>query len=140
VEPNPEGARHFQDGRKAGVAILAERLVEALATETGVPRDLRHALGPGNVAQGARGVRHNVLLSLNLHFPDPESTRAGLTAQRQWAANMAYGPLVKYLPQLGARKRGFDALFEALADWIGSGWSKDDDRASRSQRRPRQGP
>jgi conjugal transfer ATP-binding protein TraC len=65
-------------------------------------------------ASGTRGVRHNVLLSLNLHFPDPESTRAGLTAQRQWAANMAYGPLVKYLPQLGARKRGFDALFEAL--------------------------
>jgi conjugal transfer ATP-binding protein TraC len=31
-------------------------------------------------ASGTRGVRHNVLLSLNLHFPDPESTRERPTA------------------------------------------------------------
>ena len=37
-----------------------------------------------------------------------------LTAQRQWAANMAYGPLVKFLPALAQRKHGFDVLFEAL--------------------------
>jgi conjugal transfer ATP-binding protein TraC len=51
---------------------------------------------------------------LNLHFPDPEATRVQLTAQRQWAANMAYGPMVKFLPALAPRKHGFDVLFEAL--------------------------
>ena len=59
-------------------------------------------------------MRHNLLVTLNLHFPEPEATRVQLTAQRQWAANMAYGPMVKFLPQLAQRKHGFDVLFEAL--------------------------
>jgi conjugal transfer ATP-binding protein TraC len=68
----------------------------------------------GDPLSGTRGVRHNVLISLNLHFPEPESARVRLTAERQWAANMAYGPLVKFLPALAQRKHGFDVLFEAL--------------------------
>jgi conjugal transfer ATP-binding protein TraC len=68
----------------------------------------------GDPLSGSRGVRHNLLVSLNLHFPEPEATRVALTAQRQWAANMAYGPLVKFLPALAQRKHGFDVLFEAL--------------------------
>jgi len=68
----------------------------------------------GDPLSGTRGVRHNLLVCLNLHFPDPEATRVQLTAQRQWAANMAYGPMVKFLPALAQRKHGFDVLFEAL--------------------------
>jgi conjugal transfer ATP-binding protein TraC len=68
----------------------------------------------GDPLSGTRGVRHNLLVCLNLHFPDPEVTRVQLTAQRQWAANMAYGPMVKFLPALAQRKHGFDVLFEAL--------------------------
>jgi len=41
----------------------------------------------GDPLSGTRGVRHNLLVCLNLHFPDPEATRVQLTAQRQWAAN-----------------------------------------------------
>jgi conjugal transfer ATP-binding protein TraC len=68
----------------------------------------------GDPLSGTRGVRHNLLVTLNLHFPEPEATRVQLTAQRQWAANMAYGPLVRFLPNLAQRKHGFDVLFEAL--------------------------
>jgi conjugal transfer ATP-binding protein TraC len=68
----------------------------------------------GDPLSGTRGVRHNLLVCLNLHFPEPEATRVQLTAQRQWAANMAYGPLVRFLPALAQRKHGFDVLFEAL--------------------------
>lgn len=68
----------------------------------------------GDPLSGTRGVRHNLLVCLNLHFPDPEATRGQLSAQRQWAANMAYGPLVRFLPTLAHRKHGFDALFQAL--------------------------
>ncbi len=68
----------------------------------------------GDPLSGTRGIRHNVLVCLNLHFPEPESARVRLTAERQWAANMAYGPLVKFLPSLAQRKHGFDVLFEAL--------------------------
>jgi len=41
----------------------------------------------GDPLSGTRGVRHNLVVCLNLHFPDPEATRVQLTAQRQWAAN-----------------------------------------------------
>jgi conjugal transfer ATP-binding protein TraC len=68
----------------------------------------------GDPLSGSRGVRHNVLVALNIHFPDPEAARVRLSAARQWAANLAYGPLVRYLPALAYRKHGFDVLFEAL--------------------------
>lgn len=68
----------------------------------------------GDPLSGSRGIRHNALVTVNLHFPEPESTRVRLNAARQWAANVAYGPLVRYLPTLAYRKQGFDVLFEAL--------------------------
>jgi conjugal transfer ATP-binding protein TraC len=70
----------------------------------------------GDPLSGSRGVRHNALVVLTCHFPDPEAARVRLTAARQWAANLAYGPLVRYLPALAYRKHGFDVLFEALDD------------------------
>jgi conjugal transfer ATP-binding protein TraC len=41
----------------------------------------------GDPLSGTRGERHNVLVCLNLHFPEPESARVRLSAERQWAAN-----------------------------------------------------
>lgn len=63
---------------------------------------------------GARGVRHNLLVVLNLHFPDQEGARVKLTASHQWATNMAGGPLVRFLPRLARRKHDFDVLFECI--------------------------
>jgi conjugal transfer ATP-binding protein TraC len=37
-----------------------------------------------------------------------------MKGQRQWATNTAYGPLAKFMPELIARKHGFDVLFSAL--------------------------
>jgi hypothetical protein len=57
----------------------------------------------GDPRSGSRGVRHNALVALTCHFPDPEAARVRLTAARQWASNLAHGPLVRYLPALAYR-------------------------------------
>ncbi|MBK1717179.1 type IV secretion system protein TraC [Thiocystis violacea] len=63
---------------------------------------------------GTRGIPHNLLVCLNLHFPEPETTRTRLQTQSQWATNMATGPIAVYLPRLAERARGFRVLFERL--------------------------
>ncbi|WP_295587457.1 type IV secretion system protein TraC [uncultured Lamprocystis sp.] len=68
----------------------------------------------GDVVSGTRGIRHNVLVSLTVRFPDPEAARVTLTAKRQWATHQALGPMVNYLPALGRTKAGYDALFHCL--------------------------
>jgi conjugal transfer ATP-binding protein TraC len=63
---------------------------------------------------GARGIPNNLLVCLNLFFPEPELTRSLLQTQSQWATNMATGPIALYLPRLAERARGFRVLFERL--------------------------
>ena len=70
----------------------------------------------GDVMSGTRGIRQNALLTLTLHYPDAEGTRATLDTKRQWVVNQAYGPILKFLPQLALRKQSFDTLFEAFMD------------------------
>jgi conjugal transfer ATP-binding protein TraC len=70
----------------------------------------------GDVLSGSRGIRQNTILTLTLHYPDAEDTRASLEAKRQWVVNQAYGPILKFLPQLGVRKHNFDTLFDAFMD------------------------
>ena len=70
----------------------------------------------GDVLSGSRGIRQNTILTLTLHYPDAEDTRASLDAKRQWVVNQAYGPILKFLPQLGVRKHNFETLFDAFMD------------------------
>ena len=68
----------------------------------------------GDPLSGTRGIRHNVLVTMNIHFPEQEWLRTRMKGQRQWATNTAYGPLAKFMPELIARKHGYDVLFSAL--------------------------
>lgn len=68
----------------------------------------------GDPFSGSRGVRHNVMITLNLYFPDAEAARTKLTAGSQWAAHQVTGNLAHYMPGLAHRKRDFDALFGRL--------------------------
>ncbi|HSW33556.1 MAG TPA: conjugal transfer protein TraC, partial [Steroidobacteraceae bacterium] len=65
---------------------------------------------------GARGVFENVLITATMFFPDPQNAKAFLNTKRTWATNQAYGPLLKFEPMLGMKKKGFDVLFQALDD------------------------
>ncbi|MEN9680598.1 MAG: hypothetical protein RLZZ627_491 [Pseudomonadota bacterium] len=70
----------------------------------------------GDVLSGARGIRQNCLITLTLHYPDSEATKAKLDTVRQWVTNQAYGPILKFVPHLGVRKQSFDLLFNAFMD------------------------
>lgn len=67
-----------------------------------------------DISTGGRGVPENLLVCMNLHFPDAERSLIKLSAARYWANHQASGPIAGYLPKLRARKRDFDTLFERL--------------------------
>ena len=66
----------------------------------------------GDGVSGTRGIRHNVLITLSVRFPDPEALRTKLSASRQWATHQALGQLSHYLPTLHQTKTGYDGLFQ----------------------------
>ncbi|MGI9499764.1 MAG: type IV secretion system protein TraC, partial [Geminicoccaceae bacterium] len=70
----------------------------------------------GDIMSGSRGLRFPFLLTTNLIFPDQQKTRTGLSAKRQWTTNMAYGPMLKWVPQLGVRRHDYEVLFASLED------------------------
>jgi len=67
----------------------------------------------GDPISGTRGVRENMLIAMNLYFPDPEDKRNKVEAKRQITNYQAFGPLLKFIPELAERKYGFDNLHSA---------------------------
>lgn len=70
----------------------------------------------GDLKTGTRGVRENMLVSLNVLFPDPEPARTAMGAKKNAATWQSMGPLARYLPRLARQREDFDTLFEALED------------------------
>ena len=70
----------------------------------------------GDLMSGSRGIREHCLITATLYFPDAQSMRGKLDQKRYWTINQAYGPLLKFVPQLAVKKAGFDALHEAFQD------------------------
>lgn len=65
---------------------------------------------------GERGIQENVLISLNLVFPDAEKERSSIDSMRTWVTQQASGPIVRYVPALKMKKEGYDTINEALTD------------------------
>lgn len=70
----------------------------------------------GDLKTGTRGVCENMLITLNVLFPDPESARTAMGAKKNAATWQSMGPLARYLPHLAKQREDFDTLFEALED------------------------
>lgn len=70
----------------------------------------------GDLKTGTRGVRENLLITLNMLFPDPEPARTAMGAKKNAATWQSMGPLARYLPRLAKQREDFDTLFEALED------------------------
>ena len=70
----------------------------------------------GDIASGNRGIKDSFMISMNIHYPDSEASKTKLASQKQWVANQAYGPMLKFVPELADRKKAFDDLFEAFHD------------------------
>jgi conjugal transfer ATP-binding protein TraC len=70
----------------------------------------------GDLKTGSRGVRENVLITLNVLFPDSEPARAAMTAKKNAATWQSMGPLARYLPRLVKQREDFETVIEALDD------------------------
>lgn len=70
----------------------------------------------GDLMMGSRGIRDNCLISATIHFPPPQKAKSTMETKRQWAVNQAYGPMLKFVPALAAKKHGYDVLFKAIDD------------------------
>lgn len=70
----------------------------------------------GDLLTGKNGIRDNCLITFTIYFPDQQSLKDKMNTKRTWANNQAYGPILKFVPMLAAKKRGFDVLFKELDD------------------------
>lgn len=70
----------------------------------------------GDLLNGRNGIRENCLIAFTLFVPDQQSAKDKLQTKRTWATNQAYGPVLKFVPMLAAKKHGFDVLFKELDD------------------------
>ncbi len=70
----------------------------------------------GDMMTGRHGIRDNCMINMTLQFPDQQSAKDKMSARRTWANNQAYGPLLKFVPVLAAKKHSYDALFKELED------------------------
>ncbi|QUG93346.1 type IV secretion system protein TraC (plasmid) [Pseudomonas putida] len=70
----------------------------------------------GDLLTGKTGIRDNCLITFSIYFPDQQSAKDKMNTKRTWANNQAYGPILKFVPVLAAKKRGFDVLFKELDD------------------------
>ena len=93
------GARHLQPRIEAWIRAGCEGLVQALATETGIPGNLCHAGGTGNVAQGGeQQVGIFVLENRRIDLDDALAAKMKLNAERypvekSRGKNLKYGDL-----------------------------------------------
>ncbi|NMY91896.1 MULTISPECIES: type IV secretion system protein TraC [Pseudomonas] len=95
---------------------IGDTLVKCLSVKKFPRRTLQGAAGwyLGDLLTGATGIRENCLISFTIYFPEQQGFKDKLGAKRQWVNNQAYGPLLKFVPKLGAKKHGMDALFKEL--------------------------
>lgn len=63
---------------------------------------------------GTRGIFVPFMITGTICFPECSSLTSRLGAKRQWTANQAYGPLLKFEPRLALKKQGFDLLFAEM--------------------------
>lgn len=68
----------------------------------------------GDAFSGSRGLNGPFFMTASVWYPPQDQARARLSARRQWTTNQAYGPIVKFVPELGQEKQEFDEFFQSL--------------------------
>ena len=68
----------------------------------------------GDPRSGQRGIRHNVLITLTMHMPDPEKKRVALNSGAQWAAHQTTGNLQHFAPRVAQVKQDYDNVFRQI--------------------------
>ena len=68
----------------------------------------------GDLSGRNQGIQNNYAVCCNIFWPDSENMKSELAKKRQWSAQQAYGPLVKFEPVLGEVKESFDIIYKSL--------------------------
>lgn len=68
----------------------------------------------GEPRTGSRGIFGNFMITTNVYFPEQGKTRDELTKKKMMTDYQAFGPVVKFSPQITVRKNGYDALFKEV--------------------------
>lgn len=68
----------------------------------------------GDILNGRNGIRENCIFAFTLFIPDQQASKDKLQTKRTWVNNQAYGPMLKFVPMLAAKKAGMDDLFREL--------------------------
>ena len=63
---------------------------------------------------GSRGIRENVLVTLNVHIPDQYKTRGSLEKSHMWATHQAGTPLARFVREFRERKTSLEAILEPV--------------------------
>lgn len=67
----------------------------------------------GDLTGAGNSLKSNYAISVNILFPDKTKERDRISRKRQFTVNQAYGPLLKFVPTLAAKKRSLDLLMES---------------------------
>lgn len=68
----------------------------------------------GDLTGRNQGIQTNYAICCNIFWPDTESMKSELAKKRQWSAQQAYGPLIKFEPIIGEVKESFDIIYQSL--------------------------
>lgn len=68
----------------------------------------------GEPRTGNRGIFGNFFITTNIYFPDQNKKRDELNQKKMMIDYQAFGPIVKFSPQITIRKNGYDTLFSAI--------------------------
>lgn len=64
--------------------------------------------------QGARGIRENALITLNVFFPEQESAKGKLEKGAMWATHQNSTPIARFISFFREKKQSLDAVLDEL--------------------------
>lgn len=67
----------------------------------------------GDLTGSGNSLKSNYAISMNILFPDKTKEKDRISRKRQFTVNQAYGPLLKFVPTLAAKKKSLDLLMES---------------------------
>ncbi|KKN33852.1 hypothetical protein LCGC14_0799590 [marine sediment metagenome] len=100
---------HLKIGDTYMKALSAKRLPEAFYFGDA----MKYA---GDLRGGNVSLKQQYAVCCNIYYPDSEKEKHSLERKRGLAVNQAKGPMLTLVPILADKKRGFDVLYDSMAD------------------------
>lgn len=104
--------------RSKGKTVVGEKIISSLSVKKypEYPHLLSNILMLGDVKDGLRGIQENMLVCLNIHFPDSEAAKSDFEVKKNAITWQSMGPMIRYVPKLKKQKDSVDALAASLLE------------------------